>query len=96
MHKIALARPKGFKLYYLASVIAVAATAAAAVMAPARTALLMRGVDAQIAVFLVPLALLLFAVLAEVTIQALRHGGPLEAALPVRRISQWDADRSDD
>jgi hypothetical protein len=88
-------RPKSFKVYYLASAFAVAVTAALAVVGSIHPSLVLPGsVDTEVAIFLVPLALLFIALLAETAYAAWR-GGPLDPAPPVRRISQWSPGRGE-
>jgi hypothetical protein len=89
-------RPKSFKVYYLASAFAVAVTAVLAVVGSLRPSLVLPGgVETEVAVFLVPLALLLIALLAEAAHAAWRGAAPLDPVPQVRRISQWAPGRGE-
>ncbi len=86
MHKSTSPRRKSFKLYAVASTATLAVGAVAALMAgvtPATAANLATQPDTQIAVFMVPLTILVLAVLFEATRFALR--GPMPAKAPVRQ-----------
>ena len=90
MHKSTSPKRKSFRLVALASTALLAAGSVAALMAgvtPASAATLATQVDTQIAVFMVPLTLLVLAILFEVARIALRGNLPVEAPLrrPVRR-----------
>jgi hypothetical protein len=88
-------RPKSFKVYYLASAFAVAVTGMLAVIGSFRPSLVLPGgVDTEVAVFLVPLALLLIALLAEATHAAWR-GAALDTTPPVRHITHWAPGRGE-
>ncbi|MDB5621863.1 MAG: hypothetical protein JWR39_426 [Devosia sp.] len=78
---------KSFKLYAFASGLLLTLGTAAAVLAgvtPATAASLAQEPDTQIAVFMVPLTLLLLAVLFEVTRIVLRGNLPAEAPVRVK------------
>ena len=87
MHKSTSPKRKSFRLYAIVSAALVAAAgAAAALMAgitPATAADLAMQPDTQIAVFMVPLTILVVAMLFEVARIALRGALPAEA--PLRR-----------
>lgn len=85
-----------FKLYAVASASAVAVGATAALMAgvtPATAATIVHQPDAQVAVFMVPLTILVLAILFETARVVLRGNLPVEA--PSRRsVSRyWNPDR---
>ena len=82
-----MAPRKSFKLYAFASGLFLTLGAAGAVLAgvtPAAAASLAQEPDAQIAVFMIPLTILLLAVLFEVTRVALRGNIPAEAPVRVK------------
>lgn len=69
MHKSTQTRPRGVTLFYVIALAFVAVTCALAVIADVMPSLaipMIEGVDTQIAVFVVPLAMLMFAIIAEV------------------------------
>lgn len=86
MQKSTSPQRKSFKLYAIAStVLATAGSVAALIVGvtPATAASLATQVDTQIAVFMVPLTLLVLAIMFEVARIALRGNLPAEA--PIRR-----------
>lgn len=86
MHKSTSPKRKSFRLYAIVSTAIVALGSIAALMAgvsPATAANLATQPDTQIAVFMVPLTILLVAILFEAARIALRGALPAEA--PVRR-----------
>lgn len=86
MQKSTSTKPKTFKLLALASTAVLALGAIGAVLAgvtPANAASLAHQVDTQIAVFMVPLTILVLMMLFEVTRIVVRGTLPVEA--PVRR-----------
>lgn len=98
MHKSTSPKRKSFRRLALASTAVVAVGATSALIAgvtPASAANLAQQVDTQIAVFMVPLTLLVLAILFEVARFVVRGTLPAEAPLrrPVRRY--WSPSRSD-
>lgn len=98
MHKSTSPKRKSFTLYTVLSALLLAGGAAGALAAgvtPAIAADLASQPDTQVAVFLVPLTILVLAVLFEVARVVLRNNVPAEA--PVRRTvssdQYWKADR---
>lgn len=94
MHKSTSPKRKSFRLYAIVSTALVAAGSVAALTAgvtPATAASLATQVDTQIAVFMVPLTLLVLAIMFEVTRIVLR--GTLPAEAPLRRPERryWSA-----
>jgi hypothetical protein len=90
MHKSTSPKRKSFRLYAIASTAVVAVGSVAALMAgvsPATAANLATQPDTQIAVFMVPLTILVIAILFEAARIAFRGKLPAEAPLrrPVRR-----------
>lgn len=86
MHKSTSPKRKSFNLYAVASALLVIGGSAAGLMAgvtPAEAANLVKQPDAQIAVFMVPLTLLVLAMMFEVTRMVMRGKVPAEA--PVAR-----------
>jgi hypothetical protein len=86
MHKSTSTKRKSFRLYAIASTALVAIGSAAALIAgvsPATAANLATQPDTQVAVFMVPLTILVIAILFEVSRIALRGALPTEA--PARR-----------
>lgn len=86
MHKSTSPKRKSFKLYATVSTVVVAAGSMAALVAgvtPATAASLATQADTQIAIFMVPLTLLVLAILFEVARMTLRGALPAEA--PARR-----------
>lgn len=85
-------KPISFKAYAVVSALLAAAGAAVTVfasVAPAAAASLTQSSDAQIAVFLVPLAVLMATVVFEVIRFALRHGLPQEKLANARLPRGW-------
>jgi hypothetical protein len=98
MHKSTSAKRKSFKLYAIASSATLALGAAGALVAgvtPASAASLAHQVDPQIAAFMVPLTILLFAILYEAGRIALRGNLPVEA--PAHRTARryWSPGRGE-
>ena len=98
MHKSTSTKRKSFKVYAVSLVALLASGAAAALIAgvtPATAANIAHQPDAQVAVFMVPLTILVLAMLFEVARIALRGNLPAEArASRVSRL-QWSKDRSE-
>jgi hypothetical protein len=89
MHKSTSTKRKSFRLYAIASTALLGVGAAAALAAgitPATASSLAQNADTQVAVFMVPLTLLVLAVLFEVTRIAMR--GALPAETTPRRPSR--------
>ena len=89
MHKSTSPRRNSFNFYTLATALLVIAGSGAALVAgvtPSEAAQLAKQPDAQIAVFMVPLTLLVLAMLFEVTRMVLRGNVPVEApaSSPIR------------
>ena len=85
-------RSKSFNAYTVLSAFLATAGAAVAVfagVAPAAAASLTQSVDAQIAVFLVPLVLLMATVIFEVIRFALRHGLPRDPVATTTLPRGW-------
>lgn len=98
MHKNTSPRPKSFKRLAIGSTVVVAIASGAALVAgvaPASAADLMAQPDTQIAIFMVPLTLLVLATMIEVARMALR--GPLPASAPtrVRKPRHWSPGRGE-
>lgn len=98
MHKSTSTKRKSFRLYAVLSTVLVAGAAGVALMAgvtPAAAANLAHQADTQIAVFMVPLTLLVLAILFEVTRFVVRGSVPAEA--PVRRAAHrhWSPGRGE-
>ncbi|WEK05393.1 MAG: hypothetical protein P0Y65_03810 [Candidatus Devosia phytovorans] len=92
MHKSTSPKRKSFKRFAIASTALVsigAASALAVTVTPATAANLASQPDAQIAVFMVPLTILVVAVLFEVTRFALRGNLPVEAPARRRAHTHW-------
>jgi hypothetical protein len=92
MHKSTSIKRKSFRLYAVASTALVGLGSVGALIAgvtPATAANLATQPDTQIAVFMIPLTILVVAILFEVTRIALR--GALPAEVPLRRTvrSHW-------
>ena len=90
--KLTSAKPNSFKAYAVASVVLATAGAAIVVfasVAPAAAASLTQSADAQIAVFVIPLALLMATVIFEVIRFALRHGLPRDTVANARLPRGW-------
>ena len=89
MHKSTSTKRKSFRLYAIASTAILAFGSMAALIAgvtPATAANLASQPDTQIAVFMVPLTILLIAILFEAARIALRGALPAEA--PLRRTTR--------
>ena len=98
MHKSTSPKRKSFRLYAALSTVVVAAGSGAALMAgvsPAAAVSLANQVDTQVAVFMVPLTLLVLAILFEVARFATR--GPLPSQAPARRQvrTHWSPGRGE-
>jgi hypothetical protein len=95
MHVSTSTKRKSFRFYVVASAFLVIAGATAALMAgvtPATAASLASQADTQIAVFMIPLTLLVLAMIYEVARFALRDALPADA--PPAPISRpWTPDR---
>lgn len=92
MHKSTSGKPKSFRLYAVLSTLLVAAAAVTALVAgvtPATAANLATKADTQVAVFMVPLTLLVLAILFEAGRVALRGSMPAEAPARRRSPSYW-------
>ncbi|KKC35632.1 hypothetical protein WH87_16465 [Devosia epidermidihirudinis] len=92
MQKSSSSKRKSLKLYALASTMVLALGAAGALFAgvtPATAASLAHQVDTQIAVFMVPLTILMLAILFEVTRVVLRGALPVEAPAPRQIRAYW-------
>ena len=92
MHKTTLSRPKSFIALYAVAALVVALTSGAAIYAvvsPASAASLTGGMDTQVAIFLVPLAVLMFVIIAEVLYATLRGAAPAMNERPARSIRHW-------
>ena len=91
MHKSTSSKRKSFRLYAIVSTVAVTAGSMAALIAgvtPATAANLATQVDTQIAVFMIPLTLLVLAILFEAARIAMRGALPAEAA-PRRQVRAY-------
>lgn len=91
------AKPKSFTAFYLLALVAVALTSALAIYAgvsPSSAAALTHGLDARVAVFVVPLALLMLATIGEVVRVSLRGAIPGDDQLPVRSLRWQDAEKA--
>lgn len=98
MHKSTSPKRKSFRLLAIASAAIVAIGSAGALIAgvtPATAASLANHADTQIAVFMVPLTILLVAILYEAARIALKGNLPVEA--PVRRTADryWSPRRGE-
>jgi hypothetical protein len=98
MHLSTSSKRKSFRLYAIVSTAVVGLGAAAALIAgvtPASAASLAKSADTQVAVFMVPLTILVLAVLFEATRIVLRGNLPVEA--PLRRSSRryWKSGSDD-
>jgi len=98
MHKSTSPKRKSFRLYAIVTTATLGLGATAALLAgvtPATAANLAHQPDAQIAVFMVPLTILVLAMLFEVARFALRGNLPVEA--PLRRSSRryWKPSRDE-
>ena len=98
MHQSTSPKRKSFKRLAIASTLVLAGGSAAALMAgvtPATAANLANQPDAQIAVFMVPLTILVLAVMYEVARIALRGNLPEEAPAPRRAHRHWSEARDE-
>ena len=98
MHKSTSPKRKSFRRVAIATTALVTGGAAAALMAgvtPATAANLASQPDTQIAVFMVPLTILVLAVLFEVTRFVLRGSLPVEAPVRPRASRHWSTGRSE-
>lgn len=98
MHKSTSTKRKSFRLYAIASTALVGVGSVAALIAgvtPATAASLATQPDTQIAVFMVPLTILVIAILFEATRIALR--GPVPVDAPRRRPARtrWSPGRGE-
>lgn len=100
MHKSTSPKRKSFRLYTVLSTLIVGGSSAAALVAgvtPATAATLASQPDTQIAVFMVPLTILVLAIMFEVARVVLRNTVPAEA--PARRSvaagRYWSPSRGD-
>lgn len=92
MHKSTSTKRNSFRLYAIVSTVVVAFGSMAALIAgvsPATAANLATQPDTQIAVFMVPLTILVIAILFEVARIALRGALPVEAPLRRPARSHW-------
>jgi len=97
MQKSTSPKRKSFNFYTIASALLVIGGSAAAMMAgvtPAEAANLVKQPDAQIAVFMVPLTLLVLALMYEATRMVLRGNVPVEAPVPSPRRPPLSRKRS--
>jgi hypothetical protein len=84
--------PGSFTILYILAALLVAATSVLAILAnafPAKAALLTWGLDMQIAVFMVPVAALMFALLAEVLRATLSGIGTGRPPAPALHPGEW-------
>jgi len=91
------AKPKSFNLFYLLSLIAVALTSALTIyasIAPQNAVALTRGFDTRVAVFMVPLGLLMLATIGEVVRVSLRGSLPGDDQLPARSLRWQDGNEA--
>jgi hypothetical protein len=98
MHKSTSPKRKSFKLYAIASTVLVTSGSVAALVAgvtPATAANLATQPDTQIAVFMVPLTILVLAIMFEVTRFALRGHLPAEAPLRRQARRHWSPGRGE-
>ena len=94
MHKSTSTRRKSFRLYAIVSTALAGFGSLAALIAgvtPATAANLATQPDTQIAVFMVPLTILVLAIMFEVARIALRGNLPAEAPLPRNPRRHWSA-----
>jgi len=92
MPRTTLSRSKSFIACYALAAAVVALTSGAAIYAsisPSGAASLIGGIDTQVALFLVPLAVLMFAIIAEVLHATLRGVTPARIDRPARPIRHW-------
>lgn len=98
MHKSTSPKRKSFRRVAIATTALVTGGAAAALLAgvtPATAANLASQPDTQIAVFMVPLTILVLAVLFEVTRFVLRGSLPVETPVRRRASRHWAAGRGE-
>lgn len=98
MHKTTQNRPKSFTVIYVIALAFVAMTCALAVLAdtvPGVVAPLLHGVDTEVAVFVVPLAMLMFAIIAEVVHVSLSGSLPDDARAKARAVRAWAPGRGE-
>ena len=98
MQKATSPKRKSFSLYAIASTVVVTAGAVGAILAgvtPANAANLVAKPDAQIAVFMVPLTLLVLALMIEVARFVLRGTLPVEAPAPRPTRQYWSPGRNE-
>lgn len=96
MHKSTSTRRKSFRLYAIVSTALIGFGSVAALIAgvtPATAANLATQPDTQIAVFMVPLTILVLAMMFEVARIALRGNLPAEAPLPRAARRHWSSGR---
>lgn len=96
MHKTTPAKPKSFRLVAAASTALVGLVSVGALIGgvtPAAAANLAHQPDAQVAVFMVPLTILVLAVMFEVARFAMRGNLPAEAPLRRAPRSPWSPGR---
>jgi len=94
MHKSTSPRRKSFRLYAIVSTTLVGLGSVSALIAgvtPATAANLATQPDTQVAVFMVPLTILVLAIMFEVARIALRGNLPAEAPLPRATRRHWSA-----
>jgi hypothetical protein len=94
MPKLSQSRRVSINPYYAAAAVLVAASSAMAVfasIAPGQMAWLTKSLDAEMALFIVPLCVLLFAVIAETLHIGARKPGQTEQLVPAR-IRPWTKD----
>lgn len=92
MHKSTSPQRKSFRLYAFVSTLLLGVGAAAALMAgitPASAASLAQNADTQVAVFMVPLTLLVLAMLFEVARIAVRGNLPVQSTPRRRSRLDW-------
>ena len=98
MHKSTSPKRNSFRRVAIVTTALVSGGAAAALIAgvtPATAANLASQPDTQIAVFMVPLTILVLTVLFEVTRIVLRGSLPAEAPAPRRAARHWSANRGE-
>ena len=98
MHKSASPKRKSFRLYALLSAVLLGLGSVGALIAgvtPATAANLATQPDTQIAVFMIPLTILVFAVLFEVARVVLRGNLPAEAPAPRPLPRYWSPGRGE-
>ena len=96
MHKTTSPRQKSFKRFAIGSTVVVAVASGVALLAgvgTASAATLIAQPDAQIAIFMVPLTLLVLATMIEVARFALRGPLPDSAPARIRKPRHWSPGR---